>query len=628
MRIWLAFAFATALFYVVPLFSAHASIHWDLADVSYPAQKYFEESIRTGKLPQWTPYLDSGIPFLADPRTGSWYPLHWPFFAIGISPRAMVWELVLHAFLAMGGAFLLARRLFGETGPAAVGAMLYAWGGFFAAHSSSLPLFETAACLPWLLWAALGALETAHVRWMALTALTGGLIVLAGDAPAALACLGALICMAIAARAPWKRTVAVILSTAICPFLLSAVQLLPALELNAYTVHRNMSSAVLHFRTLATFIAADYYGVIAGLYSGPDDIRQNYLYSGLLLVPLALAGLFRRERISLLLALIAPAVLYAFIPGLRGSAPMDAWFVAALGLSMAAASGVVWAIQRAGRPRLWMALLALSAIDLWYWNMDKNPLVYARTSFAELYGKALPAAKGPLSRIWSPFAPLSMGPADGPLLSRTEVTYGSGLAELDRYANYLHAAESNSKLLNGLGVTEVLDTRGRLQENPATLGRASVPPRVQFVANRASALAALATLDPAQSAVVEAPPRPLSPGVSALNIVNYQNDFYRIGTEASGDSLVRIAVPYYPGWSAEVDGRSAEIVPVDEALTGVFVPAGEHQITLQYRSTKFRTGAVLSGLEAIAILLGLALFKPVAKRLANGSVPDAAIDRV
>src|ERR1700690_990741 len=152
MRIWAAFALGTVLFYAMPLFSPRASIHWDLADVSYPAQKYFEESIRDGKLPQWTSYLDSGIPFLSDPRAGAWYPLHWPFFAIGITPRAMVWELALHAFLALGGAWLLARRLLGEDGPAAVGAVLYAGGGFFAAHSSSLPLFETAALLPWLLW--------------------------------------------------------------------------------------------------------------------------------------------------------------------------------------------------------------------------------------------------------------------------------------------------------------------------------------------------------------------------------------------------------------------------------------------------------------------------------------------
>jgi len=200
-----------------------------------------------------------------------------------------------------------------------------------------------------------------------------------------------------------------------------------------------------------------------------------------------------------------------------------------------------------------------------------------------------------------------MGPADGSLLSHTEVTYGSGLAELARYADYLHGAESNSKLLNGLGVTQVLEARGKLQENPSTLGRVSAPPRVQFVADRAAALAALATLDPAQGAVVEASPRALSPGISTLAIINYQDDFYRIRIEASGDSLLRIAVPFYPGWSAAVDGRPAGIVPVDEALTGVFVPAGEHQVTLQYRSTRFRAGALLTGLGAVVILLGLAL---------------------
>lgn len=608
MRIWIAFALGTALFYVVPLFSAHASIHWDLADVSYPAQKYFEESIHAGKLPQWTPYLDSGLPFLADPRTGAWYPPHWPFFAIGITPRAMVWELALHAFLAMGGAFLLARRLFGEPGPAAVGAMFYAWGGFFAGHSSDLPLFETAAWLPWLLWAALSALESGKLRGLALTAAIGGFLVLAGDPPAAISCLVVLICVAIAVRAPWKRSVAVIACAIVGAFLLSAIQMLPAFELSAYTSHQNTSGAALHFRTLATLIAADYYGVIAGLYSGPGDIRQHYLYSGLLLAPLALAGLFRREKMWLLLALIVPAFLYAFTPGVRGSAPMDTWFIVALGLAMAAASGVVWAIQRVERPRLWIALLALSAVDLWYWNMNKNPLVYARTSFAELYGTGHPViSQAPFSRIWSSFVPLSMGPADGSLLSHTEVTYGSGLAELNRYADYLHAAESNSKLLNGLGVTEVLDAKDKLQENPATLGRVSVPPRVQFVVDRAAALTALGALDPAQSAVVEAPPRALSPGVSGLAIVNYQDDFYRIRVEASGDSLLRIAVPYYPGWSAEVDGRPTDIVPVDEALTGVFVPGGEHQITLQYHSKRFHAAALLSGLGVIGMLLGLTL---------------------
>src|ERR1022692_1943414 len=122
--VWPALALATVLFYSIPLFSRQASIHWDLADVFYPAQKFLADSLRAGKLPQWTPYLNSGIPFLADPRTGAWYPLHWPFFLNGITPRVLVWELAFHAFLALAGAYLLARRLFGARGPALLGAVL------------------------------------------------------------------------------------------------------------------------------------------------------------------------------------------------------------------------------------------------------------------------------------------------------------------------------------------------------------------------------------------------------------------------------------------------------------------------------------------------------------------------
>ena len=41
-------------------------------------------------------------------------------------------------------------------------------------------------------------------------------------------------------------------------------------------------------------MSADYFGLISGNYSGPEEIRQFYLYGGLLLLPLAIAGLMRR----------------------------------------------------------------------------------------------------------------------------------------------------------------------------------------------------------------------------------------------------------------------------------------------------------------------------------------------
>jgi len=108
----------------------------------------------------------------------------------------------------------------------------------------------------------------------------------------------------------------------------------------------------------------------------------------------------------------------------------------------------------------------------------------------------------------------------------------------------------------------------------------------------------LGTLNPAQSAVVEAAVRSLAPGATA-RIVNYEDDFYRIHYSASGDSLLRIAVPYYPGWIAAVDGHPVDVLAVDYALSGVIVPAGEHQLEFRYHSRWFRMGAILSALMAL-----------------------------
>src|SRR5947209_4109865 len=178
--VWPAFLLATLIFYWTPLFDEQATIQWDTVDVHYSAQKYFEQSLRTTGLPHWTPFIFSGMPFLADPQTAAWYPLHWLFFLIGITPRAIQWEIALHSFLALCGMYVLARRLFGAGGPALVAAVFYAWGGFFAAHTSHLGMFETAALLPWLLWAGLTALESGAWRAMLLTGFMGGLVVLAG----------------------------------------------------------------------------------------------------------------------------------------------------------------------------------------------------------------------------------------------------------------------------------------------------------------------------------------------------------------------------------------------------------------------------------------------------------------
>ncbi len=625
--IWPALALATLIFYWTPLFDDQATIQWDAVDVHYSAQKYFEETLRATGLPHWTPYEYSGMPFLADPQTAAWYPPHWPFFLLGITPRSIEWELALHAFLALGGAFVLARRLIGQTGAALVAAILYAWGGFFAAHSSHLGMFETAALLPWLLWAALGAIESGSAPSMALTAGIAGLVVLAGHFQAALYSFFALALFIAAQRK--MRGVWVMAAAVAGGFLMGAIQVLPGLELTLESVRsganaHGITNAPLSWPALATLVAPNFFGVLSGGYKGPGDSTQFYFYQGLLLVPLAAAGFARRKGMAIPLALIVPALWYSLGPGtglysaltlLPGfkqvRAPVHIWFAISLGLALAAGSGCVWIAGRVRKPWLAAAILVVSAVDLWHSNMAANPLTYGRESFADLYGRAfdnyqshLEAIKRrPFYRIWSPFDSSAFGPLNSSLESHTEATYGYNPLELARYEAYLEAAGGNPRLLNGLAVTNKIDTaRGAIVENAEALPRVSAPPKVEFAASPGRARAMLGSLDPAQSAIVEGPERPLAPGSTKIRIVNYEDDFYRIRYSAGSETLLRIAVPYFPGWVASVDGRAVGVLAVDYALSGVIVPAGEHELEFRYRSNWFRTGAALSLLTAAALM--------------------------
>ncbi len=70
-------------------------------------------------------------------------------------------------------------------------------------------------------------------------------------------------------------------------------------------------------------------------------------------------------------------------------------------------------------------------------------------------------------------------------------------------------------------------------------------------------------------------------------------------------ALLVFPVPDYPGWSAVVDGISADIVLADTTLAAVVVPPGEHVVELRFRPEGIASAAVVF---AITGILGLLLW--------------------
>jgi hypothetical protein len=470
-------------------------------------------------------------------------------------------------------------------------------------------------------------------------------IILAGHFQSTLYALAAfaifLAAYAFATRIVWWRVAAVLFSTALLALGLAAIQILPSFELTAESSRSvadfsKETNGALVPGALLTLVDPDHYhapGVEA--YTGPQDITQFYFYQGVLLLPLAALGAVRGTLRLAILAPAVPALWYAFgpaagfyllvarLPGFRSvRAPVHAWFVVALSLALLAASGVAWLSGRFRYRWLPLALLAFFAVDLWYWNMGNNHLAYARRSFEDSYGYladrfqsvAASTRNDALRRLWAPFDSPALGPLNEMLDQGIEVTYGYNPLALSRYTMYLDAAAKNPRLLDALAVTAKLNTStGRFDPNPAALPRVSAPRAAVAAHSRDEAAGKLAGLDPAANAIVEGPPVPTGPVRTTIR--GYTESEYDIDFQAPGDALLRIAVPYFPGWRALVDGRALPVFPVDLALSGVVVPAGTHQLVFRYRPTWFRTGALISAIFWIAAALCLFIWRVKPPRL-------------
>ncbi len=612
------------VFYWIPITSSEASIQWDAVDVHYSSQKYFADHVRAGELPFWTPYIFSGFPFLADPQVGAWYPPNWPFFLVGVTPRGIQFELLLHAVLACLGAFFFLQRFVSNRPAAMVGALAYGLSGFFAEHSPHVGMFCTAAGLPWLLLCFDRALESALLRNTIFAGLVGSTMILAGHFQVALYSFAALGLFATAKliERPKSalRVFSILAGAAAISLLLSMIQTLPGLELAANSVRSGANYATSHERVLQPSALLNFFWPNAtGVFNGVSD-ASYYLYSGFFLIPLALLGLKNRAlRIPGLLLTVLPlwymlgpdGGLYrlgAIIPGLhRVRAPIHFLFVAVLGLAMLAASGTAWLLERWKMRWLIVLLPVLFFVDVFYWNSVANPLAYARASFDDLYGnrerlaeeKVLPTQPA-LTRFEMPERLTVFGPLNHPLDLRLEAVYGYNPLELQSYAEYMAAAQTNRKLLNGLNVTRQLNAKlGAIEPNPNALPRAYFARKIIQVSTPAESLALLPTLDPAEAAIVQGTASSSEGTVSSEPGYKFQ---YRTAQPA----LLKISIPYFPGWTASIAGRQYEILRVDHALMGVMVPAGQNELVLHYRSNRFSLAATLTGITLLAILLVLA----------------------
>jgi hypothetical protein len=671
----------------------------------YPYRAFVARAWAMLQPPLWNPHQYAGTPAWADPQLAVLYPWRLLQVPLALGGRvlplvAVHAEVVAHVALAGWFTFLLARRLGAGTWPATLAGVTFAFGGYLTGYPlEQLAVLDTAVWLPATLWALTAAVDAWSAgivrtgrRWAVAAAGATALAVLAGHPQTAMYCayagLAWLVWRGWSAALGWRRTAVLAGLWLGLAAGLSAAAWLPAAGFLARSA-RQLDAAAL----LAGFPVRDVVQVLA-----PHVVSQwSPLYVGVVALGLAAAGwrvapaarpwlvgagvawvvslggrgpllpvllrvapgfaLFRQqERIAVLVSLGVAVAAALVLQALVADLPARAGRAGHVLLALAAGTGLLAAVGRAGPATgtlapfagalaftalvaalagavllaggagrlpgraVALALVALAVFDLFSVNRGRAlTAVGAAVTSDPLVAALLPHARD--GRMSSE-GRLAGGPNAASLLGLFDTTGDSPLQ--------LRATDALVRDLPELvwwrllGVRYLVTERAFAADAPvAELARAggralyevrmAVPPA--WVPERVTSVAGPwrpgPAFDPQAEAVVPAtagvPELATGPGGTA-EVVGLANDRVTVRATLPRPGLVVAATAYDPGWRVTAradDGRTvaAATVPAYGALLGTVLPAGAWRVEWTYRPMGVSFGLAVTMLSMMAGLV-------------------------
>ncbi len=127
-------------------------------------------------------------------------------------------------------------------------------------------------------------------------------------------------------------------------------------------------------------------------------------------------------------------------------------------------------------------------------------------------------------------------------------------------------------------------------ENPYTFGNAWFIDKIQYVNNANEEIDAIGQVDLQQTAIVDSKFKEALKGVnegykdslSTTRLTSYEPNQLVYETSSPQDGIVVFSEIYYPGWTATIDGKPADIARADYILRAMNVPAGKHTIEMRF----------------------------------------------
>ncbi|MBP5484199.1 MAG: YfhO family protein [Bacteroidales bacterium] len=196
--------------------------------------------------------------------------------------------------------------------------------------------------------------------------------------------------------------------------------------------------------------------------------------------------------------------------------------------------------------------------------------------------------------------------------------------EINGLYKQLNGAESledvASWMATGTPVLNALNTRYVVLDgnypplvNDAALGAAWFVDSLVTASTPDEEIALLGAVDLSRQAVVSASDIPAgvsapSSAMDSIVMTSYAPNELHYSYNCASDRVAVFSEIYYPdGWHATVDGQPLELFRADWAFRAALLPAGEHQIVMTFLPDSYRTGATISRIASIGLLILLLL---------------------
>ena len=174
----------------------------------------------------------------------------------------------------------------------------------------------------------------------------------------------------------------------------------------------------------------------------------------------------------------------------------------------------------------------------------------------------------------------------------------------------LEGSDTITPMLNMLNTKYFIFGQGTSSlavKNPYTNGCAWFVNRLSFAANADAEIAALKGLDTKHAAVADSRFKaaldgsPLDSGSVKLTAYQPNELTYKVSSARGG--VVVFSEIYYPQWTVTVDGKPAELGRANYVLRALRVPAGTHEVKMEFRPASVSATDSVAWAALVAVLL-------------------------